>query len=249
MSDVTVFLGPTMPADDAARLLPARYLPPAAVGDVYRAVESGTGTVVLVDGYFERVPAVWHKEILFALSRGVAVVGCASMGALRAAELHPYGMIGVGAIFEAFRDGVYTDDDEVAVAHADGASGYRAGSEAMVNIRHGLELALRAGLVSTHTAATLETVAKQQFYADRHWATLVHRGCEEGLPGNELDALLAFVRDARPDLKRADTAKALATIAEHDAAPPDPLPFVFESTQLWRRLTDEESAGPPGRGC
>ena len=41
------------------------------------------------------------------------------MGALRAAELHPYGIEGVGAhYFEAYRGGEYEDDDEVAVSHA-----------------------------------------------------------------------------------------------------------------------------------
>ena len=39
------------------------------------------------------------------------------MGALRAAELHAFGMRGVGRIFEAFRDGELEDDDEVAVVH------------------------------------------------------------------------------------------------------------------------------------
>jgi hypothetical protein len=39
------------------------------------------------------------------------------MGALRAAELHTFGMVGVGRVFEGYRDGVYEDDDEVAVVH------------------------------------------------------------------------------------------------------------------------------------
>jgi hypothetical protein len=70
-----------------------------------------------VDGYFERVPAVWHKEVLWAISQGIRVYGSASMGALRAAELSAFGMIGIGKIFEWYRDGVIERDDEVAVAH------------------------------------------------------------------------------------------------------------------------------------
>jgi len=72
---------------------------------VLRALVDRPRVIGIVDGYFERVPAVWHKEILWAMSRGVHVLGAASMGALRAAELHPFGMVGVGAIFEGFRDG------------------------------------------------------------------------------------------------------------------------------------------------
>ena len=52
------------------------------------------------------------------------------MGALRAAELAPFGMIGIGTIFEAYRDGIYTDDDEVALLHRPAALGYSAMSEA-----------------------------------------------------------------------------------------------------------------------
>ena len=50
------------------------------------------------------------------MSQGIHVFGSASMGALRA-ELCPFGMVGVGRIFEAYRDGELEDDDEVAVIH------------------------------------------------------------------------------------------------------------------------------------
>ena len=44
---------------------------------------------LIIDGSFQSQPAVRHKEILWALSRGIPVIGAASMGALRAAELYP----------------------------------------------------------------------------------------------------------------------------------------------------------------
>ena len=108
--DIVVFLGPSLPVDDARRILPARYLGPARCGDVLRARRLSPRAIALVDGLFASTPATWHKEILLALDDGIAVFGASSMGALRAAELAPFGMIGVGAIFEAYRDGVYTDD-------------------------------------------------------------------------------------------------------------------------------------------
>ena len=61
--------------------------------------------------------------------------GASSMGALRAAELHTFGMRGVGEIFERYRDGVLEDDDEVAVSHASADHAYRELSVAMVNLR------------------------------------------------------------------------------------------------------------------
>ena len=69
---------------------------------------------------------------------GVHVFGASSMGALRAAELHPFGMVGVGRVFEGYRAGVYEDDDEVAVVHASEEAGFAPLSEAMVNVRHAL---------------------------------------------------------------------------------------------------------------
>jgi hypothetical protein len=122
---IVVFLGPSLAADEARRLLPARYVPPARCGDILRARRLEPRVIAVVDGLFGTTAAVWHKEILLALEDGRAVFGAASMGALRAAELAAFGMIGVGAIFEAYRDGRYTDDDEVAVAHGPATEGFR----------------------------------------------------------------------------------------------------------------------------
>ncbi|RUX88390.1 hypothetical protein EN930_18015 [Mesorhizobium sp. M7A.F.Ca.CA.004.11.2.1] len=70
--------------------------PPARCGDVMRAVLEGRKVIGLIDGLFESGPAVWHKEILFALDAGCRLLGAASMGALRAAECWQFGMIGIG---------------------------------------------------------------------------------------------------------------------------------------------------------
>ena len=94
------------------------------------------------------MPTVRHKEILWAMSRGIHVFGSASIGALRAAELAAFGMEGVGTIFELYRDGVLEDDDEVAIAHGPAEVGFVAGSEAMVNIRQTLQRAERDGVIS-----------------------------------------------------------------------------------------------------
>ena len=76
---VVIFTGPTLSAADARRVLDAEYLPPASEGDVYRWARRGPQVIGIIDGYFERVPAVWHKEILWAMSRGIHVFGAASM--------------------------------------------------------------------------------------------------------------------------------------------------------------------------
>lgn len=184
-------------------MLDACYLPPAANGDVARAVSNGARVIGIVDGYFEWTLAVWHKEILWALAQGVHVLGAASMGALRAAELAVFGMRGVGMIFEMYRDGVLEDDDEVAVAHEPGRT-YAVASEAMINIRRTLSDATRAGVVSDTTRRRLETIAKRTFYPDRAYDTLLMAARLEGLPSRELHALEMWLPGHRVDQKRAD---------------------------------------------
>src|SRR5271156_3661014 len=111
-----IFAGPSMPPP-IPPIAGIEWRPPVRQGDLYSAALSGPAIIGVTDGYFEIVPTVWHKEILWAMAQGIHVYGSASIGALRAAELHPFGMVGIGHIFEAFRDGLLEDDDEVAVLH------------------------------------------------------------------------------------------------------------------------------------
>src|SRR5204862_4628809 len=111
---IVAFLGPSLPAREARGF---RVLPPARQGDVWRALGLRPRAIALIDGVFEAQPSIWHREILDALDAGVPVVGGASMGALRAAELRTLGMTGVGRIFRWYRDGAVIDDAEVALLH------------------------------------------------------------------------------------------------------------------------------------
>ena len=73
---IIVFLGPTMPVHEARMILDAVYLRPAKQGDLLSCVTSMEPDVIaLIDGYFYQEQSVWHKEIIFALSKGVAVYG------------------------------------------------------------------------------------------------------------------------------------------------------------------------------
>ena len=125
--NVYIFAGPTISATEAGRKLKAVYLPPAAEGDVCRVVLEGARAIGIIDGYFQSVPAVRHKEILWAMSRGIHVFGSASIGALRAAELAPFGMEGVGTVFELYRDGTLEEDGEL-LERREQAPGARCGT-------------------------------------------------------------------------------------------------------------------------
>ena len=235
-----VFLGPTMPLADAKKLCAAHYLPPVRMGDVYALMAKRPATIAIIDGTFQNAPAVWHKEILFALANGVRVIGASSMGALRAAELHTFGMEGVGAIYEAFRDGRYEDDDEVAVAHAAREHGYRPLSEAMVNVRYALDEAFRRGLIGEPTRETLVSLAKGMFYPSRAWPTVLRAGREARLPAGELEALERYVRAEKPNAKRADAISLLSQLANEAPRVGASPPFVFEATWFWNKMLTTE---------
>ncbi|MER6503535.1 TfuA-like protein [Streptomyces sp. NPDC001455] len=238
---VCVFVGPTLPAGTVTDTLPdAVVLPPAAQGDVYRAARERPRALAVVDGYFERVPSVWHKEVLWALREGIPVYGASSMGALRAAELRAFGMVGVGWIFEQFAAGMLTDDDEVAVAHTEQALGYRAASEAMVNIRRTLEAAAGEGVIGGDDADTLTALAKQRFYPERSWSALLEEASARGL-ADSAAALRAWLPHGRVDQKRLD-ALALLDLLRTDPPEPVSVPWTFQHTLWWDDLV--RSAGP-----
>ncbi len=221
---IVVYLGPTMPWSQARRILPdAVFLPPAAQSDIISVVDelSPTG-ILLVDGVFTQQLSVWHKEILYALERGVAVYGSSSMGALRVAETAAYGARGFGAIFDAYASGELTDDDEVAVAHAGAEWEYRSLSDAMVNIRQTLRRAHEAGVLDADQLALTVDLAKRRFFPERSYATLLIDAEQAGLPAEVLAALREFVRTSAVDAKRDDAIGLLSHVAAHGVEAPPP---------------------------
>lgn len=247
-----VFVGPTLPPDDAAATLDAVYLPPVQQGDVYRvAVRHRPRAIGIVDGYFQHVPSVWHKEILWAMAEGIHVFGSASMGALRAAELAAFGMRGVGRIFEAYRTGVFgpygdevfEDEDEVAIVHGPADAGYLALSEAMVNIRSTLAAAASAGIIGADTRDGLVRIAKQLFYPERLWERILGSGTR-GLPEREIEALRRWLPGGRINQKRDDALAMLAAVRDSLAADPPParVTYVFQRSEMWQRVVADVAA-------
>jgi hypothetical protein len=244
---VFIFLGPTLSWEEARKELDATYLPPVAQGDLYRAAKEKPFAIGIIDGYFERLPAVWHKEILWALSQRIHVFGAASMGALRAAELARFGMQGIGEIFRAFSSGELEDDDEVAVAHGDESLGFRRASEAMVNMRATLALAEGKGAVTGDLRRHLETIAKNTFYPERSYRQLWVCGRREGISEQELEALRAFVVSNRVDQKRLDALALLRAVRDRcstGVAPESPA-FTFQHTEAWDQVVDWAETQPP----
>lgn len=207
MKDTICFLGPTLPHEEARQILDAEYHPPARMGDLYRLLSARLKRIIIIDGVFHGVPSVWHREILEALTEGIEVIGASSMGALRAAELHGLGMKGIGQIFEWYRDGLIDGDDEVALVHGEGDTGFRALSTPLVNLRATFFKLTAGGHVSaTESVATVEKL-KSLAYPDRSTRALD-------------PALARLVTRHFVDIKRVDAVRALEYAAAHPPSVP-----------------------------
>jgi hypothetical protein len=206
MQRITVFLGPSLDRVTAEGIIPAAYLPPAKRGDFLAAVDDSSDLICLIDGVFHQDSAVAHREILYALKKGIRVIGASSMGALRAAELDTLGMEGVGEIYRMYKDGRLVSDDEVALIF-DPVT-FAALSEPLINIRCTLEKAESLGIISARVHRILLNTARSVFYPQRLYPRIVSASGEEIDPETK-ERFLSWVKNAACDKKREDAITAL----------------------------------------
>jgi len=206
MCDTAVFLGPTLDLGRAQSIFRANYRPPVKRGDLLLLGEE-VKTVGIIDGEFYQSLAVSPKEVLALLDRGVKVYGSSSMGALRAAETYPYGMVGIGAIFAMYRDGAIDADDEVALTYD--PESYRPSSTPLVNIRFALKSAVLKGLIKEAKAVEIIARLKDIYFPSRSYQ-LVIQMCPE---------LRDFLVLEAPDQKRDDAVLLLQILARDNKLP------------------------------
>lgn len=209
---VVVFLGPSLPVEEAEKILDdVEYRPPAGRGDVAGAVDEGFEIIGLVDGVFYQKTAVSHREILYALKKGVKVVGGSSIGALRACELDLYGMIGVGKIYRWYKQGIISADDEVAVVFHPNT--YQPLSEPLVNIRATLELLISRGMISKADGEIIIESAKETPFHLRNYSRIIQNAIDK-LGRERAKSILELLKRERVDQKRIDAIEVLKKIRE-----------------------------------
>ncbi|MFG2235522.1 TfuA-like protein [Streptomyces sp. NPDC048723] len=212
---IHVFTGPTLAPSESVFSSPhLRVLPPARHGDLDDPEIEPGHIVVLIDGAYHQAPALRHKEILAAIECGVRVIGAASIGALRAAELHGHGMTGSGRVYRAYRRGVLSGDDEVAVGQAPDGD-LSAQTWPLVNVRHVLRAAERERVLNPRTAALLLQVLADVPYQQRTEPAV--RAVSRRIAGAEFLLWLRGRRLHDPhwgDVKRADALGALILARE-----------------------------------
>lgn len=231
-----LFVGPSLPDAGALVKPDISVRPPATQGDILAAIKEGASVIGLIDGGFEYTAPVWHKEILYGLSRGVTIVGAASMGALRAAECHPFGMVGIGRIFEDYRDGVVIDDADVALMHAPAEMNYLPLTVPMVNVRATLSLAVSDGLIAGQEAEALERTAQGIFFKERDWKQILESSKSlKPQRKMEINRLLSTIR---VDQKRRDAIMLVEHLAASGSEPVQVAKWTFQITSFWREKSE-----------
>jgi len=214
--NIACFVGLTIQPNEARQYLNAIYFGPVSGGDIPTLIaEYEIDAIGIIDGVFHSRQAVLHKDIMHALSRGVAVFGAASMGALRAVELDSFGMVGVGEIYRQFRSGELTGDDEVAVpCYFRAEHGWRVvpGAEALVNMRATIGEAIRRGIIEGELGSLIIRQAKSVCYSQRSWDEVL-LAVQSVTTAEALARFKSALPEVAIDVKRQDAIELLQTMS------------------------------------
>ncbi len=205
--NIIIFTGPSLPYNDAKRILKVDYRGPVGRDDVIKVLKDKPDIIGIIDGVFHQQPAVSHKELLKALNSGITIVGGGSMGALRASELDDFGMIGVGKVYEAYKNGDIESDDDVAVAF--NPETMEQLSEALVNINYNFQKAQIKGLITKSELENLLEIAKSIYYPKRTYKLILNHS---NINFQKKTSLKTFLEREGNDLKREDAILVLKCI-------------------------------------
>lgn len=163
-----VFAGPSLIGLSEAKRSRLDLRPPVRRGDFDSLMEARhPGTTVLIDGVFNSTLAITPTECRQLLQKGWRLIGASSMGALRASELWPVGMVGIGDVFMLYRLGILRSDADVAVML--NPVSYEEVTASIVHIRAVLSLLEQQGRISGVFSRKLLNLARGICWFDRHW--------------------------------------------------------------------------------
>lgn len=211
-----VFAGPSIHGLDSCIIEGVDLRAPAGQGDIIRAFNAGYRVFGLIDGFFESCLSVWHKEILWVLSQGGYIIGGASMGALRAAECHAYGMVGVGEVFHDYVSGRRTSDADVALSHASAELAHMPLTVAQVDIEATLEKLSSEGALPAKVCDRLLAASLGLHFAERTWRLV----CEQAQLDAKWAGLVAALLPAQAvSVKQQDAALVLERLKAYLPTP------------------------------
>ncbi|MEM9473302.1 MAG: TfuA-like protein [Pseudomonadota bacterium] len=214
---------------------------PAAWGDVAQAVREGATRIGIVDGYFEQTRSVWHKEIIFALSSGAKVAGAASLGALRAAECQPFGMVPIGSIAHDYISGALFDDSDVALVHGPAELNYLALSEPRVNVIATLNAMMKDNLISETEWKNAKAVADRMFYAELSLRSVFAN--MQIMNANRIERMIKLAKARYVDAKQMDALELVDWLQSDMDEPVAPAkPWTFNQTSQWIEMCEDLDA-------
>ncbi len=210
MARCVVFLGPSLPPAEARSIVgdSCELRPPIKRGDL-PSLPDGVEIVAIIDGVFQNESAVGHREILDQIRKGVRLVGGGSMGALRASELDPMGMIGIGEVYRLYSRKEIEGDDEVALIFD--PESLDALSEPLVNTRHNLRRANDSNIITQEEADLLLRRMGEIYYPKRTKDKLIEEATRL-LSAPSLSKFEKFVHDDYVDVKMKDARDVLRCV-------------------------------------
>ena len=209
MKKIVVYTGLSISFDEAESILKADYKSPIKRGDLTTLLENEDhiDIIGIIDGLFHQSPAVAHKEILKALNNDITVVGGASMGALRACELYPYGMIGVGQIFEDYKNGIIDSDDDVAVSLD--SQTYQQLSDSWINMKYNFNNACDDNIINRKDVDILLETSKNTYYPKRSFEYVINKS---DINSDKKEKLKEYIKEKNFDIKYEDAKAVLEYI-------------------------------------
>jgi len=210
-----IFIGPSLEHSEVKKQCSAAVIHgPVRLGDLSRLDTETTSKVVIIDGVFEFVPSVWHKEILVLLEAGIPVFGASSMGALRAVELKTFGMLGHGWVVDQYLTHI-DDDDEVALVHADVNFDYQGLSIPLINLRYILSIDVLAASQKQLLKSVIEQL-KLDFYPDRTLNRVAEILTDLAATPQDIEVLFKYLTDPAFNIKRLDAISCIKFASNFD---------------------------------
>ncbi len=207
--NLIVYTGPSLSHEEALSINPEIELRnPIKKGDLLELmVVHDSANVLMIDGYFNTELSIWHKEIQLAIENGIYIIGCSSMGALRAVECKSIGMQGYGNVYEAYLSNQLLGDDEVCVAHYNLNNNYFAATSIpLINIRLTLQRSKEKNIFPTaHIDRYIELI-KYIDYDQRIWPVI-----EKNIP-SDLKQISKYLKLNLIDYKENDAKRLLKKI-------------------------------------
>lgn len=217
---IIVFSGPSLGEIPNINNDDIIWLPPAGQGDFLSAVHRLKPDVaVIIDTLIWPHTTVWHKEIIWALSKGVRVIGTAAVGALRAAELSFCGMKGWGQVYDQAAAGNLEDDAEVFCIWEKNDSGYKRLTEPLVNIRATLDTSKVKTILTMEERTVFFKTAQQIYYKNRTFNTIKEAMAADGMSVKSAESILSCVQEYYVDVQLNDAIETLKQISDPQFLP------------------------------